>query len=95
MNIPPPDHPACVGEDPQLFEFDLFFDAGLGICQTCPVRSWCLRQVDPIRHNYFDGVAGGYIWKDGLARNPDPNDPIIVAYLGTRKAKGRGRPKDS
>lgn len=81
--------PACHGEDPQLFEFDLFYPQALKICATCPVRDWCLREVDPIRHNYFEGVSGGYAWKNGYpnAKHFDPDDHVLVAYLSTRRRK--------
>lgn len=86
--MPPPDRPACVGKDPEIFEFDLFYPEAVSICSTCPVRAWCLRYMDPIRNRAFSGVAGGYPWHDGYpnARYIDENDQVLVAYLATRRA---------
>lgn len=91
MNTPPPGQPACEGADPLLFEFDLFYDQAMQICETCPVRAWCLRQVDPARHTYYEGVAGGYPWQNGYPNlrytqgKSETLDPILSSYLSTRK----------
>lgn len=94
MHTPPPDHPACVGEDPQLFEFNLFFAAAIDICSTCPVRAWCLRQVDPARHTVYEGVTGGYAWKNGYPQQGNPNDPILAAYVSSRPPRPIVRPSE-
>jgi hypothetical protein len=39
-------------------------DLGLSVCEGCTQKVECLKLVDPLR-SYFDGIAGGYVWKDG------------------------------
>lgn len=90
MTTPPPDRPACSNADPQLFEFDLFYQQGIAVCGKCPVRAWCLREVDPIRYRFFEGVAGGHVWRDGYVIPQDEKtgkDPILLTYLNTRPAR--------
>ena len=86
MSTPPPDMPACAGADPQLFEMDLFYAQALEYCARCPVRAWCLRQVDPIRNSLWAGVAGGYPWNNGFpnAAYINAQDHVLIAYLNTR-----------
>lgn len=83
MRNDPPAKPACVGKNPELFDWPEFAYAAIEICNECPVQAWCLREVDPAR-SYFDGVAGGHQWRDGqvLNRYSDPrNDTILQIYL--------------
>ena len=87
MPYDPPATPACEGQDPWFFEDPFAHQYALDICALCPVRLWCLNQVDPARM-YFDGVAGGHVWKDGeLVRSwlPDKPDPVLVTYLTTNR----------
>lgn len=70
----------------------MFYEAGLNICRTCPVRAWCLRQVDPARYTAYEGVTGGYVWKHGLPELPDPLDHTLTAYLATRPNRKPPRP---
>lgn len=87
--------PACAGKDPQLFEFDMFYSEAVAICSSCPVRAWCLREVDPIRYKEFEGVAGGHAWKNGYAlpqHSNALNDTVLHMYIDTRARRQVGRP---
>lgn len=60
---------ACLGLEPKFFDAKTW-DAslvGLNACWSCTVRYECLRLVDPAR-NYYDGIAGGYVWVEGVLR---------------------------
>lgn len=93
----PPEKPNCLGEDPVLFDDQLFFGMALAICQDCPVRWWCLNTVDPKR-NYYDGVVGGHAWHDG---KPIPKysdiygDPVLTTYMGGVVRASQKRPVDN
>lgn len=83
----PIDRANCRNSDPELFENEWLYDQALALCQTCPVRLWCLQRVDPIR-GFFDGVAGGFIWVDGKVKSDhrtNPKDPALMTYLKTRR----------
>lgn len=63
---------ACKGADPYLFDAtfgEAVFDA-LSYCERCPVRDECFNYVQPHRH-YFDGVAAGRLWRNGLEIQPE------------------------
>lgn len=83
---PPPAQPLCVDEEPSLFDVEFTYGMALAICQNCPVREWCLNQVDPAR-SYYDGVAGGVVWREGI---PNPKwtdvrrDVTLIDYLARR-----------
>lgn len=83
----PPEKPRCEGEEPTLFDDQLFFGMALALCNECPVRWWCLNTVDPAR-NFYDGVVGGHAWHEG---KPIPKwsdvygDPVLSTYLGKPK----------
>ena len=62
---------ACKGANPKLFDAatnDDAFDA-LSYCERCPVIQPCLDYVQP-RRSYFDGVAGGRLWRNGNETEP-------------------------
>jgi len=62
---------ACKGADPFLFDNtfgDTVFDA-LSYCDRCNVRGLCEDWVQPKR-SYFDGVAGGKVWRAGKEIEP-------------------------
>lgn len=85
--ITPPETPACQDTNPDYFDMDFMYPAALAICEPCPVKLWCLRQVDPAR-SYFDGVAGGHVWYEGKVQGKltDPTtDPLLNIYLDERK----------
>jgi hypothetical protein len=86
MTIPaPPAKPACEGADPTVFDQTHFQNTslGLGMCERCPVRAWCLETVDPANGN-FDGIAGGHVWVDGKIKWAIPGDEIATNYLERR-----------
>lgn len=84
MSLPkPPAQPSCNPDTADLFDMEWTYGMALAICQDCPVRDWCLTVVDPAR-NYYDGVAGGAVWKEGVPRQEWTNprrDPVVVTYL--------------
>jgi hypothetical protein len=58
---------ACFGADPKLFDAvigELVLDA-LSYCDRCPIIPECDAHVKP-RKSYFDGVAAGRIWNNGI-----------------------------
>jgi hypothetical protein len=62
---------ACKGADPVLFDEtfgERVFDA-LSYCDRCPVIPECEDYVQP-RRSYFDGVAGGRLWRNGNETEP-------------------------
>lgn len=81
----PPAKPSCEGADPTIFDQTDWQSTGIGlsICETCPVRAWCLETVDPAKGN-FDGIAGGHVWIDGRIKWAIPADPIATNYLERR-----------
>lgn len=92
----PPGDPACVGTDPYVFDNEWTYGMALGICKPCPVKAWCLQTVDPAK-NYYDGVVGGHVWKEGVAvhRFSDTTEPILRLYLDSRLPPSqRSRPVD-
>lgn len=79
---------ACIGSDPQLFDAISWPDAepALKICSHCPVKEVCERHVlgSRPRNSFFDGVAGGRVWRDGLVV-PRPKQwkaPVHREYCG-------------
>lgn len=40
----------------------------LAVCNTCSVRRECIEVISPYQ-TFFDGVAGGFLWKDGRRVN--------------------------
>ena len=58
---------ACIGADPRLFDAiqgEAAEDA-LSYCDRCPVVKECETVVRP-KKSYFDGVAAGRIWSNGV-----------------------------
>lgn len=57
---------ACRDADPRLFDLAWFPAAyvALAYCAVCPVRIRCLEHISPAQ-NFYEGVAGGMVWKDG------------------------------
>jgi WhiB family redox-sensing transcriptional regulator len=62
---------ACYGADPDLFNALTFETAGdaLSYCDRCPVIKECDEWVKP-RRSYYDGVASGRVWHNGVALKP-------------------------
>lgn len=86
MPYDPPEPPACKPEEADLFDNEWLYDQALAICAPCPVKAWCLRQVDPVP-GFYDGVAGGHVWKDGqvVHKWTDTQEPIVQVYLASRR----------
>lgn len=87
MTYNPPDKPNCADQEPEIFENEWLYNVALGYCRDCPVQKWCLDWVDPAKH-FFDGVAGGHVWKDGVIVRSytDPeNDAVLMTYLKANK----------
>lgn len=62
---------ACKGAKPSLFDAiagELVFDA-LSYCERCQVTEECFNYVMPSR-SYFDGVAAGRLWRNGIQTDP-------------------------
>lgn len=57
---------ACAEQDPALFEATTYPAArkALAWCAVCPATEDCLTIVRPQR-TWFDGVAGGIVWRNG------------------------------
>lgn len=79
----PPATPACHDAEPLLFDDPTHPTIALSICAGCPVRDWCLRTVDPAA-SFYDGIAGGHVWRNGQVRDDDTHDPTLVYYLNGR-----------
>lgn len=58
---------ACAGHDPAVFDARSLPEAqpALDLCACCPVPGLCDEVVRP-GHSYFDGVAVGRIWVNGV-----------------------------
>ena len=58
---------ACIGADPKLFDATTgeTVEDALSYCDRCPVIRECETIVRP-KKSYFDGVAAGKVWKDGV-----------------------------
>lgn len=83
----PPEDPNCKPEQAHLFDYEIYYSAALAICETCPVKDWCLQVVDPAL-NFYDGVVGGVAWKEGkpLARWTNiTRDGTLISYLAQRR----------
>lgn len=90
---------ACAEVEPLVFDNYQKPKHALKYCAVCPVRGWCLRQVDPIE-SFFDGIAGGHVWRDGVHREGSLKDPVLREYvsssrhrLKTSKPRKRGERK--
>lgn len=90
---------ACAETEPLVFYNYSKPKTALEYCARCPVRDWCLKQVDPI-DSMFDGIAGGHVWRDGTHREGDLKDPVLSEYvkrsrhrLKTSKPRKRGERK--
>ena len=62
---------ACKGAEPALFDAvagEAVFDA-LSYCERCTVIGACEAYVMPAR-SYFDGVAAGRLWRNGIETEP-------------------------
>lgn len=77
---PPPDDPACLGRPPEWFDHWEEPELAMSVCESCPVRQWCLNTVDPLR-SHFDGIAGGHAWHEGEHRGGDLFDPELQLYI--------------
>jgi len=93
------EHAACTSADPYIFGVPDEPAAALTYCGECPVRAWCLRQVQPAI-SHFDGVAGGHAWARGEHVSGDRDDPILHDYLQSigkrlpRKVRRRRSPRE-
>jgi hypothetical protein len=77
---------ACSGEDPALFDEYRFPHAyeALRICANCRFTDECIEWVRPNK-SFFDGVAGGVVWRNGYrvrADNTTREDRIILRRMG-------------
>ena len=71
---------ACIDVEPLVFDNYDEPKTALKYCAVCPVRDWCLKQVEPIE-SMFDGIAGGHVWKDGTHRQGNLKDPVLRDYV--------------
>lgn len=59
---------SCQGADPSLFDNTHYREAlesgALALCAGCAIPKICLEIVRPNR-TWFDGVAGGHVWRNG------------------------------
>ena len=62
---------ACYGADPNLFNALTFEAAGeaLSYCGRCTVTKQCEEVIRP-RRSFYDGVASGRVWHNGVAIKP-------------------------
>lgn len=83
---------ACIGISPSVFDADQYPDAwgGLKICSTCPRKArWaCLQRIEPHKM-WFDGVAGGLVWRNGIVqtiigKTIHLNDQTLADYFEER-----------
>ena len=81
---------ACETQFPDLFDAVYKVEAlpVLKICATCEYQVECLKRVNPAE-NYYDGIAGGYVWRNGKPKLWSIRDrKHLVAYrtwLASRK----------
>lgn len=63
---------ACRGIEPSIFDAYEFPAAllALGFCAQCPIKQQCLDVVRPSK-SFFDGVAGGVVWRNGYRVRAD------------------------
>ena len=63
---------ACAGQDPAMFDATTFPAArkALAWCSICPITEECLAIIRPQR-TWFDGVAGGIVWRNGYRVRSD------------------------
>jgi hypothetical protein len=55
------------------------------ICNSCSVRRECIEVISPYQ-NYYDGVAGGFLWRDGKRINVEGQEllePQLRTECGT------------
>lgn len=57
---------ACLGHDPRLFDATAYpqAHAAIAVCAMCRIHDECLAVVRP-GPSWFDGVAGGIVWRNG------------------------------
>lgn len=62
---------ACHGADPRLFDAIAGDDVddALSYCDRCPIIERCEEHVRP-KQSYYDGVAAGKVWKNGVPVEP-------------------------
>ena len=81
----------CIDSQPMYFdqiERNTMAEEALSLCARCPVKTECLMIVQP-RTSYFDGVCGGFIFKNGnpvgqrktTIVKPDIVDEIAIERL--------------
>lgn len=62
---------ACIGVSPSVFDADSYPQAwqGIKVCSSCPRNTaWaCLQNIAPHK-SWFDGVAGGLVWRNGIVQ---------------------------
>lgn len=63
---------ACLGHDPRLFDATSYPQAlaALAVCAMCHVKIECLQVVRP-GPSWFDGVAGGTVFRNGYQVRKD------------------------
>lgn len=63
---------ACVSSDPRIFNEKTYPEAepALQLCAICTKVATCIEMVRPSK-SYFDGVAGGVVWRNGYIVRKD------------------------
>ncbi len=63
---------ACIGHDPKLFDATNYPQAyaALAVCGMCSIKVECLQVVRP-GPSWFDGVAGGVVFRNGYQVRKD------------------------
>ena len=83
---------ACIGTSPSVFDADTYPQAwnAIKVCSSCPRNTaWaCLQKIAPHK-SWFDGVAGGMVWKNGIVQTITGktlhlNDKTLGEYFDER-----------
>jgi WhiB family redox-sensing transcriptional regulator len=86
---------ACIGAAPSLFDANGYPSAydGIKVCAHCPRDTkWaCLQKIEPHK-TWFDGVAGGIVWRNGIVQTVTGKtlhltDKTLVDYFDERYPK--------
>lgn len=78
------DNAACAGMDPALFHATpkaLATIAALHVCEACPVRSWCEKDVRTLTPRERWGVWGGKVWAGEEHPVPPRCTPAEIADM--------------
>ena len=80
------DEANCVGSNPDLFNHTTLPEASeaLSICASCSFKgNGCNELIQP-RSSYFDGVADGKVWQNGVEVTPKHRKPVGLS-VGRRR----------